>query len=122
MTIPSKAKGDGMIGKRIIYLSGPMKGYPESNYPLFHSVCAELRSQGHRVYNPAEFPHNGPHDTFPIRSAFAAYATFICLEADTLVLLPGWEKSKGVSAEKALAENCGIECVEWDAIKTRIAA
>lgn len=103
-----------MSEKRIIYLSGPMRGYVESNYPMFHEVCSELRSQGHRVYNPAEFPHNGPHDTFPIRQAFASYATFICLEADTLVLLPGWESSRGVSAERALAENCGVEIIEWN--------
>lgn len=94
---------------RIIYLSGPMRGYAESNYPAFRAAAAELRAAGHRVYNPADFPHYGSHETFPIRSAFAEYSRFICLEADTLVLLPGWEKSKGVSAEKALAENCGIE-------------
>lgn len=104
-----------MSERRVIYLSGPMKGYPEGNYPLFRSVAAKLREQGHRVYNPAEFPHNGPHDTFPIRQAFAAYCSFICLEADTIVLLPGWQKSKGVSAEKALAENCGLEVIEWTA-------
>ncbi|WP_376742486.1 DUF4406 domain-containing protein [Ensifer canadensis] len=104
--------------KRVIYLSGPMKGYPDSNYPLFHRVSSDLRSLGHRVYNPAEFPHSGPHEEFPIRSAFAEYAAFICLEADTLVLLPGWEKSKGVSAEKALAENCGVAVIEWASISS----
>ena len=98
---------------RVIYLSGPMKGYPESNYPLFHDVAGRLRGMGHRVYNPAEFPHDGPAETFPLRTAFASYCSFICLEADTLVLLPGWEKSKGVSAERALAENCGLAIVEW---------
>lgn len=94
----------------IIYLSGPMTGYPESNYPLFHKVAAQLRAQGHRVYNPAEFSQERP---FPIRRAFAAYSAFICLEADTLVLLPGWRGSKGVSAERALADNCGLEIHEW---------
>ncbi len=98
---------------RVIYLSGPMKGYPESNYPLFRKVAADLRSEGHRVYNPAEFPHRGSHETFPLRQAFASYCSFICLEADTIMLLPGWEKSKGVSAEKALAENCGLDVIEW---------
>ena len=94
---------------RTIYLSGPMRGYADSNYPAFNAAAAKLRAVGHYVYNPAEFPHVGSPETFPIRNAFAEYSRFICLEADTLVLLPGWEKSKGVSAEKALAENCGID-------------
>ena len=98
---------------RVVYLSGPMKGYPESNYPAFHEAAAHLRAEGHRVYNPAEFPHRGSHETFPIRQAFAAYCNFICLEADTIVLLPGWEKSKGAGAELALAHNCGLAVVEF---------
>lgn len=101
-----------MTTKRTIYLSGPMKGYPESNYPLFNRVAADLRAEGHRVYNPAEFPHDGTADTFPLRKAFAAYCAFICEEADTIVLLPGWEKSLGVSAELALAKNCGLDVLE----------
>lgn len=48
-----------MSDARVIYLSGPMKGYPESNYPLFRQVAADLRADGHRVYNPAEFPIAG---------------------------------------------------------------
>lgn len=100
---------------KTIYLSGPMKGYPESNYPLFRSVTAWLRAQGHTVYNPAEFEHNGP--VFPIRKAFAAYCKFICEDADTIVLLHGWEKSLGVSAELALAKNCGLEIFEWNGVE-----
>lgn len=99
---------------RIVYLSGPMKGYPERNYPAFRAAAATMRGMGHRVYNPAEFPHNGHLGTFPLRQAFAAYSSFICLEADTLVLLPGWQASKGVSAEKALAENCGLAVIEYE--------
>jgi hypothetical protein len=98
-----------MSKKRVIYLSGPMTGYPESNYPAFREAAADLRAKGHRVYNPAEFPHNGPESTFPIRQAFAVYCTFICLEADTIAVLPGWEKSKGAGVEVALAKNCGLD-------------
>jgi len=99
--------------KKTIYLSGPMKGYPQSNYPLFHAVAAELRHAGNKVYNPAEYQHDGGFDTFPRRQAFAEYSRFICLEADTIVLLPGWEKSLGVSAELALAKNCGLTVEEY---------
>jgi len=107
------------IEPRVIYLSGPMTGLPGYNYPLFHKVAGDLREAGHRVYNPAEFPHKGDPKDFPIRKAFAAYSSFICLEADTIVLLPGWQASKGVSAEKALAENCGLEIIEWSALNEK---
>ena len=99
--------------KRIIYLAGPMKGMPEKNHPLFIEVTRQLREAGHRVYSPQEYPSNGQNG-FDIRRAFASYATFICLEADTLVLLPGWENSLGATCERALAENCrDIEILEW---------
>ena len=98
---------------RVIYLGGPMKGYPQSNYPLFMRVSTELRLYGHRVYNPAEFPHDGPHSTFPLRKAFAEYCKFICEEACTIVMLPGWEKSKGATTERGLAENCGLAIIEY---------
>jgi len=93
-----------------IYLSGPMKGHPESNYPLFNSVAAELRSKGHHVYNPAEYPHDGE---FPIRKAFAEYCNYICLRADTIVLLPGWDRSIGAKVEKGLAQRIGLAVEFW---------
>lgn len=114
--IADRAK-DIVNGARRIYLSGPMKGYPQSNYPLFTFVAAQLRAAGHTVYNPSEFAHDGPHETFPLRKAFAEYAKFICEEADTIVLLPGWEASLGVSAELALAKNCRLEVVEFKDLK-----
>jgi hypothetical protein len=96
---------------RIIYLSGPMTGHPDNNYPAFNAHAARLRSEGHRVYNPAEFPHFGDSMDFPLRMAFASYCNFICLEADTICLLPDWESSLGVSAELALAKNCKLDVV-----------
>lgn len=84
-----------------------MKGYPESNYPLFHETARRLRAIGHHVYNPAEFAPGA--DPFPIREAFADYSRFICLEACTIYLLPGYERSLWAGAELALARNCGLD-------------
>ena len=101
--------------RRVIYLSGPMTGLPEYNYPAFTRAAEILRADGHSVYNPAEYPHNGPPDQFPIRPAFAQYALFICLQACSIVLLPGWNKSRGATAERALAVVCGLDILEMDA-------
>lgn len=38
----------------ILYLAGPMRGIPEFNFPAFMSAAADLRAQGHIVFNPAE--------------------------------------------------------------------
>jgi hypothetical protein len=91
---------------KTIYLSGPMTGLPEFNYPRFREVAAKLRAAGHVVYNPADFAHHGE---FPARQAFSEYTAFICNRADTIVLLEGWENSKGALAERALAENCKLD-------------
>ena len=97
---------------RVIYVSGPMKGYKESNYPLFNEVSKRLRSEGHRVYNPAEFGAALCFDEFQLRVAFAAFCNFICLEADTIYMLPGHEKSVGAGVELALANNFALDVIE----------
>lgn len=97
---------------RTIYLSGPMTGLPEFNYPAFREAAARLRGLGHRVYNPAEFAFDGPLDQFPIRSAFEEYTRFICREACTIVMLPGWESSAGACVEHALASRIGLDVLD----------
>ena len=97
--------------RRTIYLSGPMTGIPDHNYPAFRRAASFLRSQGHEVYSPAEY-WTGPRDVFPLRKAMADFSAHICLVADTIALLPGWGRSKGVAAELALANACGLDVLE----------
>jgi len=100
---------------RRIYLAGPMTGYPEHNYPAFRDVTAWLRSKGHYVYSPHEQLPQTDGDrvgTVELRQAFADYCRFICLEADTIVLLPGWKDSRGAKAEHQLAINCKLDVFE----------
>lgn len=109
-----------------IYLAGPMRGYPEFNFPAFHKVAAMLRAQGHLVFNPAERDNerhgkdiskgNATGDEavaakehgFNLRVALCDDLTFICKEAECIALLPGWMGSKGAKAEKATAEALGL--------------
>jgi len=96
-----------------VYLSGPMTGLPEYNYPRFNEVAKRIRDSGHEVYNPAEYPFDGDPKDFPLRTAFAEYSRQICLECDILVLLEGWENSKGANAELKLAQVCGLTIETW---------
>lgn len=105
-----------------LYLAGPMQGYPEFNFPRFNAVAAALRAQGHTVFNPAEKDierHNGTDISagnttgslehvkathgFSLRQALSEDMNYICLEANGIVLLPGWEKSQGAMAEHRCA-------------------
>ncbi|WP_321336503.1 DUF4406 domain-containing protein [Breoghania sp.] len=94
-----------------VYLSGPMTGIQGFNYPAFNSAAAQLRAAGIRVCSPAEYPHDGPLEDFPIRDAFASYCDFICYAADAVVLLDGWETSDGARVEKALADRIGVPTI-----------
>lgn len=110
-----------------IYLAGPMRGIPEFNFPAFHEAAAALRELGHTVFSPAE-KDNERHGTdiskgnaigcekqataehgFSLREALALDLDFICREADAIALLPGWQNSKGATAEHATAVALGLE-------------
>lgn len=113
-----------------IYLAGPMRGIPEFNFPAFHAATARLREAGHFVFNPAErdiektgvdiSKGNATGDNnlaeslhgFNLREALKDDLVFICLEADAIALLPGWENSKGVKAEMATAAALGLEILK----------
>lgn len=102
-----------------IYLAGPMRGYKDFNFPAFMTASKYLRAHGHEVFNPAEkdLERDGPEisqsETGDIRDAEAKGfdrrvaimddLTFIIQKAEGLVLLPGWQASKGVAAEIATA-------------------
>ncbi len=109
-----------------IYVAGPMRGYPQFNFPAFNTAAAELRARGHIVFNPAErdcteygadFGQNNPtgdivqaaQQGFSLRHAIRDDLTYICMEADAIALLHGWEWSAGALAEKATADALGLE-------------
>lgn len=88
-----------------VYLAGPMRGYEGLNFPAFHAAAKQLRDAGHFVFNPAE---GSPLDG-TIRQCMAIDVAWICAFADAIALLPGWQASKGATAEHALAVALGLE-------------
>lgn len=112
-----------------VYIAGPMRGKPYFNFPAFNKKAAELRAMGHTVFNPAE-RDNEVHGTdisagnvngsevlaaeehgFNLRDALGDDLAWICSSADAIVLLPGWEKSKGARAEYATAVALDLEII-----------
>lgn len=110
-----------------LYLAGPMTGVPHFNYPAFNSAAASLRADGHEVFNPAEHdvalfgkdisnPDGDAHQAtaehgFDGRAALKADLSWICENAEGIALLPGWERSTGAKAERALADALGLQVV-----------
>lgn len=107
-----------------------MTGIPEFNFPEFNAKTAELRAQGHEVFNPAERDierHGGvdiskgnttgsqehavKHHGFNLREALRDDLVYICQTADAICLLPGWENSKGARAEHATAVALGLKII-----------
>lgn len=88
-----------------VYLSGPMSGLPESNFPAFHRAAAQLRAEGYAVVNPAEI---NPGACLSWRDWMRADIKALC-DCDALVLLPGWQRSKGAHIELHLAHRLEMD-------------
>lgn len=88
-----------------VYVSGPMTGIPQHNFPAFNSASALLRDKGYQVVNPAEInPHPGKDSWERCRRNDIRA---LC-ECDAIALLPGWESSKGAHLEVHLGHRLGM--------------
>ncbi|MEN2672595.1 DUF4406 domain-containing protein [Herbaspirillum huttiense] len=83
-----------------IYIAGPMSGLPELNFPAFHAAAAELRAQGYDVVNPAEI------NADPTAGWVACMRLDIAqlVTCDQIMMLPGWENSRGATLELHIAQ------------------
>lgn len=104
-----------------VYVAGPMTGIPDLNFPAFHREASRLRAEGVEVVNPAEI--NGGADELVAmagmdESQLAAHWR-ACMRndiremvlCDCIVLLPGWERSKGASLEHYIARQLDMKVV-----------
>ena len=104
------------------YLSGPMRGIDEYNYPEFNRVAATLRSAGWTVFNPAEMDADADTENYAKHSLeqqeeadtaenvrrFARRDLEVLLSlrpenGDVVFVLPGADDSAGAQAEIAVA-------------------
>lgn len=86
-----------------LYLSGPMTGIENYNYPALNAAAANLRAQGFHVQNPAENP---ARDTWEEYMRMAIRQMLIC---DAVVVLAGWKNSKGATEEVRVAGVVGMD-------------
>ena len=100
-----------LVGMRM-YLSGPMTGYKDFNYPKFNEVATKIRNKyGASVFNPAT---NFEGRTDLPRKTYMREDIEQVLQAEAIVLLDGWEKSKGARLEYEIALELEIPIYKWD--------
>lgn len=111
--------GSGDYERRVmkLYIAGPMRGYPEFNFPAFDEAERRLKLAGFSVVSPAsmdrEFGFDPAVDGLKEFESLggleaALYRDFgAILECDGLALLRGWEKSEGARAEVFVAQTTG---------------
>lgn len=91
----------------LAYVSGPMTGYPHHNLPAFRAAVANLRAVGYDVLNPAR------HGADPAKT----WADYLrddladVLRAELVVVLPGWECSRGAALGVYVAQQLGVPVV-----------
>lgn len=102
------------------YLAGPMSGVPQFNIPAFDAAAKALRAVGCKIISPAEL------DALEIRTKYLlsadgatlpgtpTWGTFLSRDvkivADDvrgIVLMSGWEKSRGARLEAYVGLLCG---------------
>ena len=95
--------------KAQIYLSGPMSGLPELNYPEFANVTERLRSAGRTVLSPHEIQLTSE----PTWVNYMREALVMLLRCENIVMLPGFEKSEGAKIEFTLARQLKMRVGYW---------
>lgn len=103
------------------YLSGPMSGIADFNRPEFEAAAARLRAAGVDVVSPIELDAADSGEITPDADWRVDDDTYFRLirrdvvqiaECDQMVLLPGWQKSRGCRIEVAVCRLLHIPVVE----------
>ncbi len=117
--------------EEVWYIAGPMSGLPQFNVPMFQRVAGYLRKIGYNVISPAELdsPEMQEQALASVDGNLAdlelgtgetwgdVLARDVKVIADTvtdIVLLPGWENSRGARLEAFVSILCGHSLHIWE--------
>ena len=78
------------------YISGPMTGKADNNWPAFERAAASLKALGHIAALPIR-------EDYPYKDLLYEDIAFIVQTAEAIFMLKGWENSPAARAEHAVA-------------------
>jgi hypothetical protein len=88
-----------------IYISGPMSGLPNLNFPAFNRAAVRLRNLRWEVVNPVEINPDLDADWLDCIAA-----DVIAMKGCTAIcMLPEWMTSYGARIEHLVAQKLGLE-------------
>jgi hypothetical protein len=95
---------------RVYYLSGPIAGDPETkerNIERFIKAAADLRARGYKILSPIEVNAGEMNPDAAREWAWYMRRDVEAMMDDSvegIIMLPGWEFSRGAQTELALAD------------------
>lgn len=91
----------------LIYLAGPMTGFPNFNAETFAKYAEKYRDQGFEVISPPELDDGDYSHEY---SYYIRRDMKVLLErgVERIYLIPGWHKSRGACLEKHIADILAI--------------
>lgn len=88
-----------------VYISGPMTGMPDFNYPAFYEAEERLFQAGYEPVNPAR--HFGGRTDLP-REVYMRADIKALMSCEGVWMLTGWRTSKGADLEYKIARELGL--------------
>lgn len=107
----------------IVYLAGPMTGYPEFNFPAFRAATARLRAAGWDIRSPHEWDEAENGGRAPTKEEAKPWSYYLrrdlrlLLECEAVAVLPGWRESKGASLEVHTASALGMAILDAETME-----
>lgn len=101
----------GDVDMKTVYLSGPMTGYKDFNYPAFNQLEQDIKEldPSITVINPTQ---TGVQEGWEWND-YLAHDLKLLLDGkpDAVITLPDWERSRGAKLEVHVAKQLGVQVI-----------
>ena len=106
------------VDEHVYYLSGPMSGFHQANFPLFQRAAQTLREKGFQIISPveldqAESKKAGNLMVKPWGHYIGRDVSLIIQQCDGIIVLPQWEASPGCRIEMYVALTQGHSLMRY---------